>query len=127
MDTNQLAEYIIEQTNDALIYADTHGNIRRWNEAASRIFGFSKEDVLGKSLNIIIPERSRGAHWDGFNRSIQSGDLQLSGKPTLTRALHKDGNKKLYVEMSFALIKDIDGNIQGSVAIARDVTAKMVV
>lgn len=125
MDNSELAEYIIEQTNDALIYADINGNIQRWNEAASRIFGFLKEEALGQSLNIIIPERSQGAHWNGFNSSIQSGELKLSGKPTLTRALHKDSNKNLYVEMSFALIKDLDGNVQGSVAIARDVTEKV--
>ena len=44
MDNSELAEYIIEQTNDALIYADINGNIQRWNEAASRIFGFLKEE-----------------------------------------------------------------------------------
>ncbi|MHA3053284.1 PAS domain-containing protein [Acinetobacter sp. ANC 4640] len=122
MNNNELAELIIEQANDALIYADNHGNIQRWNEAASRLFGFSKAEVLGNSLDAIIPERARKAHWHGFNMAVQSGNLKLSGKPTLTRVIHKNVDKKLYVEMSFSLIKDNDGNVQGSVAIARDVT-----
>ncbi|MHA3083664.1 PAS domain-containing protein [Acinetobacter sp. ANC 5383] len=122
MNNNELAELIIEQTNDAVIYADNHGNIQRWNDAASRLFGFSKAEILGQSLDAIIPERSRNAHWQGFNMAIQNGNLKLSGKPTLTRAVHKDVDKKLYVEMSFSLVKDNDGHVQGSVAIARDVT-----
>lgn len=123
MSNNELAEFIIEQTSDAVIYADNHGNIQRWNDAASRLFGFSKAEVLGQSLDIIIPERARKAHWQGFNVAIQNGNLKLSGKPTLTRAVHKKNvDTKLYVEMSFSLVKDNDGHVQGSVAIARDMT-----
>ncbi len=123
MSNNELAEFIIEQTSDAVIYADNHGNIQRWNDATSRLFGFSKAEVLGQSLDIIIPERACKAHWQGFNVAIQNGNLKLSGKPTLTRAVHKKNvDTKLYVEMSFSLVKDNDGHVQGSVAIARDMT-----
>ena len=122
MSNKELAEWIIEQTSDAVIYADHHGNVQRWNDAASRLFGFSKAEMLGQSLDAIIPERARKAHWHGFNLAIQSGNLRLSGQPTLTRVVHKDAEKKLYVEMSFSLIKDNDGNVLGSVAMARDAT-----
>lgn len=123
MSNNELAEFIIEQTSDAVIYADNHGNIQRWNDATSRLFGFSKAEVLGQSLDIIIPERACKAYWQGFNVAIQNGNLKLSGKPTLTRAVHKKNvDTKLYVEMSFSLVKDNDGHVQGSVAIARDMT-----
>lgn len=120
MSNSNLAEFIIEQTNDALIFADIHGNIQRWNNAASQLFGFSKEEMLGQSLDAIIPERARKAHWRGFDIAIQSGELKLSGKPTLTRVIHKNEDKKLYVEMSFSLVKDSDGHVKGSVAIARN-------
>lgn len=123
--SNKLAEYIIEQAGDALIYADIDGNIQYWNSASCELFGFSKAEALGNSLDIIIPERIRDAHWQGFHKSVQSGSLKLSGKPTLTRALHKDASKRLYVEMSFALVKNEDGQILGSLAIARDVSDKM--
>lgn len=125
MNPNELAEAIIEQTTDALIYIDLEGNIQRWNDAASRLFGFDKTEALGQNLDLIIPERARKAHWHGFDMAVQSGDLKLSGKPTLTRALHKDAEKKLYVEMSFALVKNQNGEVEGSVAIARDVTEKI--
>ncbi len=118
---NKFSEYILDQMGDALIYADITGKIQRWNAAASRLFGFSKEEVIGESMDIIIPEKARKAHWHGFNLAIQSGELKLSGKPTLTRALHKNAEKRIYVEMSFALIKNDGGEVIGSVAIAREV------
>jgi hypothetical protein len=70
------------------------------------------------SIDIIVPERLREAHWRGFEAAMASGTLKLSGRPTLTRALHKDGSR-LYIEMSFALVKNADGNPVGSVAVAR--------
>jgi PAS domain S-box-containing protein len=125
LNDNQLAELIIEQTSDAVIYADKDGNIQRWNNAASELFGFSKVEALGQSLDLIIPERARKAHWHGFNLAVENGNLRLSGKPTLTRAIHKNAEKRLYVQMSFSLVKDNDGHVQGSVAIARDMTESM--
>lgn len=121
MNEDKLAEYIIEQTNEVLIYVDIAGTIQRWNTAASKLFGFAKEEAIGKSIDIIIPEKARKAHWHGFNLAIQNGELKLSGRPTLTRCLHKNTEKRIYVEMSFALVKNEDQEIIGSVAIAREV------
>ena len=125
MNNNELGELIIEQTSDAVINADKDGNIQRWNNAASQLFGFSKVEALGQSLDLISPERARKAHWHGFNLAVENGNLRLSGKPTLTRAIHKNAEKRLYVQMSFSLVKDNDGHVQGSVAIARDMTDTM--
>jgi len=119
-----LSEWIIEQTSDALIYASRDGKIERWNEAATHLFGFAKDEAIGQSLDIIIPERLRDAHWKGFDAAIASGNTRLGGHPTLTRAVRNDG-QKLYVEMSFALVKDDAGQIVGSVAMARDVTERV--
>lgn len=124
MPDHQLAEWIVQQTSDALIYADRQGNIQRWNPAASALFGFSREEALGQSLDLIIPEHLREPHWRGFNTAMQNGQLKLSGKPTLTRALHRDGHK-IYVEMTFALVKNQQAEVQGSVSMARDVTARV--
>ncbi|WP_233871886.1 PAS domain-containing protein [Paraburkholderia adhaesiva] len=119
-----IAEWIIEQTSDALIYADREGKIVRWNEAATTLFGFGKDEALGASLDLIIPEHLRGPHWKGFDAAVASGTTRLGGHPTLTRGVHKTG-KKLYVEMSFALVKDDAAQIVGSVAMARDVTERV--
>ncbi|MHA3902717.1 PAS domain S-box protein [Castellaniella sp. WN] len=119
-----LAERIVEQTTDALIYADRAGRIVRWNPAAGGLFGFSPEEALGASLDLIIPEHLRAAHWAGYDAALASGRMKLEGRPTLTRGVRKDG-RKLYVEMTFALVKNETGAAIGSVAMARDVTERV--
>ena len=123
-DSSQLAEWILEQTTDALVYADREGNIARWNQAAVSLFGYSATEALGQSLELIIPERLRAAHWKGFDSAMASGSTRLAGRPSVTRAAHKNG-EKLYVEMTFAVVKDQAGMVVGSVAIARDVTERV--
>lgn len=119
-----LAERIVQQTTDALIYADRQGRIVRWNPAASRLFGFSPEQALGARLDLIIPEHLRAAHWAGYDAALASGRMKLEGRPTLTRGLRQDGGK-CYVEMTFALVRDRAGEAIGSVAMARDVTERV--
>lgn len=121
-DRSQLAERIIDQVADAVIYASRLGVIIRWNRASAALFGFSAEDALGQSLDLIIPEHLRASHWRGFEAAITEGSMKLKGRPTLTRALHKSG-RKLYVEMTFAI--EAEGEVLGSVAMARDVTDRV--
>lgn len=118
-----LGELIIEQTAEAVIYANREGVIERWNVAAAAMFGFGADEALGQSLDLIIPERLRPAHWRGFDAAMKTGTLRLNGRPALTRGMHKTG-RKLYIEMSFALVRDA-GGVRGSVAIARDVTDRV--
>lgn len=119
-----LAEWIIDHAADALIYADRQGIIVRWNPAASSLFGFSADDALGANLDLIIPEHLRKAHWAGFSAAMESGRTRLDGRPTLTRGVHRDG-RRLYVEMTFAVVKNPAGVAVGSVAMARDVTERI--
>ena len=124
-DTSSLAESILEHIADAVIYADGTGTIRRWNASAADLFGYASEEALGQSLDLIIPERLRPAHWGGFEAAVKSGALKLSGRPTLTRAMHRTG-RRLYVEMTFALVTArAGGAARGAVAVARDVTERI--
>jgi PAS domain S-box-containing protein len=121
-DQFQLAEGIIDQVADAIIYANRLGVIVRWNRASAALFGFSAEEALGQSLDLVIPEHLRASHWSGFEAAITKGTMKLQGRPTRTRALHKSG-RKLYVEMTFAIVKGAaGGEVLGSVAMARDIT-----
>ena len=119
-----LGELIIEQAAEAVIYANQKGVIERWNAAAVAMFGYSAAEALGQSLDLMIPEHLRKGHWRGFGAAIASRKTRLGGRPTLTRGLHKTG-QKLYVEMSFALVLDSTGSALGSVAVARDVTERV--
>ncbi len=118
-----LAPAIISQAADAVIFADREGKIRIWNKAAVALFGFAADATIGQSLDIVIPEKLRAAHWAGFRQAMESGRTRLAGRPTITRALHASG-KRLYVELSFAVVGDTAGGAVGSVAIARDVTER---
>lgn len=114
---------LIEQVADAVIYADTGGAIRIWNAAAERLFGFSAAEAIGRSLDLIIPERLRAAHWQAFDAALACGATKLGGKATLTRAQTRDGGT-VYVDMSFSLLTDEQGAVLGSMAVARDATAR---
>ncbi len=123
-DQSGLDARILEGVADALIYSDRAGTITRWNRASTILFGFSAEEALGQNLDLIIPEHLRAAHWKGFEAAIATGKMKLAGRPTLTRALHKSG-RKLYIEMTFALVRDAGGTVLGSVAMAREVTERV--
>jgi PAS domain S-box-containing protein len=122
--TGALGDLIVEQMADAVIYADRQGVVARWNDAAAALFGFAAAEALGQSLDLVIPEHLRAAHWRGFDAAMTNGVTRLGGRPTVTRGLHKSG-RKLYVEMSFAVVRDAAGAVQGSVAVARDVTERV--
>jgi len=122
---SELAERILNQAADAVIFANHSGAIIRWNPACTALFGYSAEEALGQSVELIIPEHLRAAHWSGFDAAMTKGTTKLQGRPTLTRALHKSG-RRLYVEMTFAIVKgDTESKVLGSVAMARDVTERI--
>lgn len=114
---------IVEQTTDAIIFADREGLIQIWNQGAESVFGFPAEEVLGKSLDIIIPEEMRKRHWEGYSTAIAEGKTRTGGRVMATRALHKDGIR-LYVDMSFAVIVDKSGHAEGALAIGRNITER---
>ena len=55
-----------------------------WNDRAEVIFGYSRHEVLGQSLDIIIPIEMRKAHWEAFNRAISEGRTKSSGQAMTT-------------------------------------------
>lgn len=110
---------VVDQAPDAIIFADRQGIIQVWNRAAADLFGFPPEEVIGLSLDIIIPEHLRHAHWDGFGRAVASGHTKHGGRALKTRATHKDGHR-LYVSLAFSVVNDRDGKVIGAMATARE-------
>jgi PAS domain S-box-containing protein len=114
---------IVEACSEAVIFADREGLVRLWNRGAELIFGYAPAEILGQSLDIIIPERLRRAHWDAFNRSVETGHTKHTDRVLTTRSIHKNGSK-LYVDLSFGLVKDDNGVVLGAFAVGRDCTAR---
>jgi len=114
---------IVAQTTDAVIFADREGLIRIWNQGAESVFGFPAEEVMEKTLDVIIPEELRKRHWEGYSKAIAEGKTRTGDRVMATRALHKDGSR-LYVDMSFAVIVDESGHAEGALAIGRNITER---
>ncbi len=118
-----LGDDLLRCMPEALVFADLQGIIRRWNRGAENVFGFSAAQALGQSLDLIIPEKLRKAHWDGFDKAIARGDTLPGRSSAITRALHQSG-EQIYVDMSFAMVKNDAGQLIGSMAVARDATKR---
>jgi PAS domain S-box-containing protein len=119
-----LARAVLSTRSDALIAADKKGLIQFWNPGAERIFGFSEADAIGQSLDIIIPERLRQRHWDGYDRSMTTGQSRYGDSDLLAvPAIRKDGTT-LSIEFTIMMLRDDDGEIVGIAALLRDVTKK---
>lgn len=119
----ELGALLVEQSPDAIIYADRAGDIRTWNAAAVKMFGFAAADAIGKNLDIIIPEQYREAHWKGFEKALSTGVTKYSGEAMPTKAMKATGDL-FYVELSFAIVRDAAGTIIGALAHARDITER---
>lgn len=118
-----LFQAMVEQAGDAIIFIDSDGAIQAWNRGAEVIFGYTAAEALANSLDVIIPEPLRKAHWAGFHKAIEMGHTRNGDKILTTRAIHKDG-RKVYVDLHFCIIKDDSGTAAGALAIGRDCTER---
>ncbi len=112
---------VIESANDAIILADSKGIIISWNKGAQLIFGYQEKDVLGKNLQIIIPEKFREAHHKGMKRFNSTGKPHVIGKTVELFGLRKDGSE-FPIELSLAAWLE-DGETYFS-SIIRDITER---
>ena len=122
--SDAVAAAMVKAVPEAIIFADLKGLVRYWNRGAEEIFGFTAQEAMGQSLDLIIPERMRQAHWDGYYKAIEYGDTYSGRGSRVTRSLHKEEGRSLYVDMSFAIVKDHEGKVIGSLAVARDATER---
>ncbi|MGE5595371.1 MAG: PAS domain S-box protein [Hyphomicrobiales bacterium] len=119
----EIERLLVEQAPDAIIFADRNGIIRIWNASAERVFGHPAEKAIGQSLDILIPESLREAHWRGFDRALEAGETKYKGQALPTKSFTADG-RDIYVELSFGILKDASGAVIGATAHARDITER---
>lgn len=108
---------------EAVVFADRQGVVRLWNRAAETMFGYSAAEALGQSLDLIIPERFRARHWDGYRQVMTTGVTSYGQRLLAVPAMRKDG-ERISIEFSIALLKDERGEVTGAAAVVRDVTAR---
>jgi PAS domain S-box-containing protein len=112
---------LVEAMADAVVIADVEGLIVYWNGAAERIFGWTAADAVGRSLDLIIPDRQRPAHWEGYQRVMATGNTRYGTELLRVPALHPDGQRRS-IAFTVTLLTDPDGTVTGIAAVVRDET-----
>jgi PAS domain S-box-containing protein len=118
-----LCRRILEETRDAVIFADKDGVIRLWNAGAETMFGYRAAEMEGRTLDLIIPEALRARHNEGYRRVMAVGRSKYASELLAVPGLKKDGGR-ISLEFTVALIKDDAGEILGAAAIIRNVTGR---
>jgi PAS domain S-box-containing protein len=114
---------LVECVGDAIVVADAHEKIVLWNPAATRIFGYSEQEALGQTLDLIVPERQRQRHNEGYSHSMETGTTRYGASLLKVPAMHRDRGM-LSIAFTVGMLFDESGKASGVVAIIRDETAR---
>ena len=114
---------IVDCAPDAIIYADSGGIIRLWNSGAETIFGYGASEAVGQDLDIIIPVKLRERHRQGYSKVMETGLSKYMKELLAVPAMRKDG-ARISIEFSIVILKSDRGEVVGSAALIRDVTAR---
>ncbi|HET9199456.1 MAG TPA: PAS domain S-box protein [Dehalococcoidia bacterium] len=121
-ETPSLTDVLVRSIPDAIIVADREGRIVLWNGGAERIFGYAEDDALNQSLDLIIPERLRQRHWDGYNRVMGGAPSKYGeGDMLAVPAVRADGST-ISIEFTVAIVEKDGERLIG--AVIRDVTER---
>ena len=98
---------LIETAQEAIICIDESGSVRVWNHSAEKIFGYSKSEIMGKSITIIIPEKYKKKHEEGLKRFLQTGQASIIGKSIEIFGKAKEGiDVPIELSLSFQKIEN---------------------
>ncbi len=123
VDPGWLYQRIVEDSPIAILYADRDGKIRFWNAGAEAIFGYLAEEAVGQSLDLIVPERQRARHWEGWTRVMASGVTKYGRDALAVPATRKDGSR-ISIEFNIVLLRAPTGELLGAAAMVQDVTSR---
>ena len=116
-------ETLVSQIGEAVIISDRDENILFWNASAERIFGYSSDEALGKTLSIITPERFRERHSKGYFHTIQTGVTKYGNALLRVPAVHKDG-RSISIAFSVSMLFDDQNQPIAIAAVVRDETER---
>lgn len=114
---------LVAAVGDAIVASDADGRIVLWNAGAERMFGHTEAEALGQSLDLIIPERLRRRHNEGYEKSMATGTTKYGNDLLRVPALHKDG-RQLSIAFTVAMLFDDAHKVTAIVAVIRDETTR---
>ena len=114
---------LIAAIGDAVMVCDAQGAITLWNPACERLFGFTEAEVLGQSMDMIIPERLRKRHWEGYDKTMETGITKYGHDVLRVPAVNKQGTP-LSIAFTVAMLHSPEGKVSAIAAIIRDETSR---
>ena len=114
---------LIAAVGDAMMVCDASGAITLWNPACERLFGFTSAEVMGKNMDMIIPERLRGRHWEGYHQTMASGITKYGTDVLRVPAVDKQG-RAMSIAFTVALLHAPDGKVRAIASVIRDETSR---
>ncbi len=114
-------EAIVESASDAIITIDSKGHVLLWNRRAEETFGYGRDEVLGRPLIDIVPERFREPHRSGIERVAGGGETHVIGQTVELMGLHSEG-REFPIELSLATWES--GGDRFFSGIVRDITER---
>jgi PAS domain S-box-containing protein len=118
-----LAVRLVATAGDAIVIANRDGRIITWNQGAEAMFGYPAAEAMDASLDLIIPERLRGRHWDGFHQTMRTGETRYADDLLAVPAQRRDG-ARISIEFRVTLLPGPDGTPEAIAAVIRDVTSR---
>jgi PAS domain S-box-containing protein len=123
MKTNVDLNVLVSAVGDAVVVSDASGAITLWNKAAERLFGYTEAEALGQSLDLMIPERMRQRHWDGYQKTMETGITRYGTEVLQVPAIDKAG-RSFSIAFTVALLYTPDNKVSGIAAVIRDDTRR---
>ncbi len=100
----------------AIVQADATGTITAWNDGAETLLGHRAADAIGRSLDLIVPDAYRDAHWSAFRRAMATGECRLDRAATNLPVVHADGSERT-LPARFVFLTDARDRPVGAMAI----------
>ena len=117
------AKAIVAAVGDAMVACDASGAITLWNAAAEYMFGYSQAEALGQSLDLIVPERLRKRHWDGYHKTMETGITRYGHDVLRVPAVDKQG-RSMSIAFTVAMLFSADKKVTTIVSVIRDETSR---
>ncbi len=112
-----LLDSIISSPNEAIFVRGIQGNVLQWNKGAELLYGYTAQEIIGRSANIIVPTKKISEYEDSIQHVIDGKEMQHLE----LNLLHKNG-QKINVALAFSPVRDIKGQIAGIVVNSQDIS-----
>lgn len=123
MDSNIDPQALVAAVGDAVMVCDASGAVVLWNAACERMFGYTQAEALGRSMDMIIPERLRKRHWDGYHKTMETGVTRYGHDVLRVPAVDKQG-RNMSIAFTVAMLYGPDGKVCAIASVVRDETSR---